>query len=87
MDLVHDTRLYIQLCICLMTTAETSIKTNPEYTLATLCDISKAFAVISHKILLQKLINYGIRDIANKWFEIFCLIEPNMLNLAILSLS
>ena len=49
--------------------AEASNKSNPEYTLATLCDLSKAFDVISHKILLQKLHNYGIRGIANKWFE------------------
>ena len=49
--------------------AHTSNKINPEYTLATLCDLSKAFDVISYNIQLQKLNNYGIIDIANTLFE------------------
>ena len=49
--------------------AECTNKTNPEFTLAIFCDLSKAFDVISHDILLHKLNSYGIRGIANKWFQ------------------
>ena len=44
-------------------------KSNSEYTLAVFCDLSKAFDVINHKILLHKLNTYGIRGIVNRWFE------------------
>lgn len=39
----------------------------PNSTLAIFCDLSKAFDVLDHKILIHKLSNIGIRGIALKW--------------------
>ncbi len=37
--------------------------------MAIFCDLSKAFDVISHDILLDKLQYYGIRSVVNYWFR------------------
>jgi len=32
-------------------------------------DLTKAYDVLNHKVLLSKLNSYGIRNVANLWFE------------------
>ena len=49
--------------------AEASNKTTPDFTLAVFCDLSKAFDVINHDILLCKLNNLGLRGKINDWLR------------------
>ena len=49
--------------------AEATNKHDSEFTMVVLFDLSKAFDVINHKILLHKLNICGIRGIANDWLE------------------
>jgi hypothetical protein len=49
--------------------AEAASKSDPEYTIAALCDLSKAFDVINHEISLNKLHRYGTRGTVSDWFK------------------
>ena len=44
---------------------------NKQYVCAVLTDLQKVFDTINHKILLNKLSHYGIRDAANNCFPVY----------------
>ena len=49
--------------------AEANNNNPKKFTMSIFCDLSKAFDVISHKIILQKLNFYGLRGVVNDWFS------------------
>ena len=42
-----------------------------QFTCGVFLDVQKAFHTVNHTILLKKLTHYGIRSVANKWFQPF----------------
>jgi retron-type reverse transcriptase len=42
---------------------------NKEYSCGIFLDFAKAFDTVNHGILLKKLEMYGIRGVANDWFQ------------------
>ena len=48
---------------------EAASESPSEYTIASLCDLPKAFDVTNHDILLNKLHRYGIRETVNEWLK------------------
>ena len=59
---VHPIIHFLNAC------ATNANKSPPETTLVIFCDLTKAFDVINHKILMSKLHTYGIRGTALEWF-------------------
>ena len=55
--------------ISLLVNTITKSMNKKKKTLGIFLDFSKAFDLIDHKILLEKLKKCGIRGVANKWFE------------------
>jgi hypothetical protein len=46
---------------------------NKHQVIALFLDRTKAYDVLNHQILLDKLEKYGIRCLANKWFQSYLL--------------
>ena len=60
---VHPVLHFLNHC------ADSISNNSSNLTLALFCDLSKAFDLLNHDILLRKLNSYGIRGIANQWLK------------------
>ena len=60
----------------------TSTDASKQYTRTLLLDFSKAFDLINHNILFQKLASFGLPNILMKWIASFLTDEPNRLSCA-----
>ena len=58
--------------------AEAASKSPPEYTIASLFELSKVFDVINHDILLNKLHRYGMKGTVNEWLKVIYQVGCNM---------
>ena len=54
--------------ICLIEKLSTAIN-NGEFAVGVFWDLSKAFDMVNHTILLKKIVRYGIRGHCLKWFQ------------------
>ena len=56
------------MALMVLVNAITNAIENGNFVVGVFLDFSKAFDTVNHKIMLDKLYHYGIRDNALKWF-------------------
>jgi len=69
MGFIRIIQQFIPLFIYSTTVAKRHLIHPQNIHLQLLCDLSKAFDVIDHEIMLNKLFRYGIRGTVNDWFR------------------